>query len=407
MYSKFWKRWSIATEDIAAVCLQPPFTHLSPNFAGCCYVLHSTAQLYSHKRKHERREFENLYRTFRQAQRPQQIQSAAAVAAAAQLGQLQQDPSRPLASTVASLPTSAVPMAPKVNLASLPLQGYGEPLVAQTVMASQLMQPLPMPIKLDTGAAAVLAPNVSVASASTTTVAQPLALITTPSASHSTSTTSSSNNNNNSSSSSSSNGNNSTLTPAALQIKQEPKSDTESDAESKSLTKTMGTSTLPFTMATKLENVKDENLNSSLTLPIPVQQAAKMEPLEPGTQGVLKTLSDAAAALDSSGKKGLLTVAPFPRVKRVGAPEKRERDETWKNYLIRWALQLVVCLIPMVRYPHPPPVFCLFLCARPFETIPFGFVQRLTLACLRVPIFLRPLFSNEIMVIIKWGFHSN
>ena len=372
----------------------PPFTHLSPNFAGCCYVLHSTAQLYSHKRKHERREFENLYRTFRQAQRPQQIQSAAAVAAAAQLSQLQQDPSRPLASTVASLPTSAVPMAPKVNLASLPLQGYGEPMVAQTVMASQLMQPLPMPIKLGTGAAAVLAPNVSVASASTTAVAQPLALTTTPSASHSTSTTSSNNNNNNSSSSSSGgNGNNRALTPAALQIKQEPKSDTESDAESKSSTKTTGTSTLPFTMATKLENVKDENLNSSLTLPIPAQQATKMEPLEPGTQGVLKTLSDAAAALDSSSKKGLLTMAPFPRVKRVGAPEKRERDETWKNYLIRWALQLIVCLIPMVRYPHPPPDFlCVCVCARPFETIPFGFVQKLILACLRVPIFLRPLF---------------
>ena len=92
---------------------------------------------------------------------------------------------------------------------------------------------------------------------------------------------------------------------------------------------------MPFTMATKLENVKDENLNSSLTLPIPAQQATKMEPLEPATQGVLKTLSDAAAALDSSSKKGLLTMAPFPRVKRVGAPEKRERDETWKNYLIR------------------------------------------------------------------------
>lgn len=35
---------------------------------GCQYVLHSTAQLYSHKRKHERREFDHAYRTFRNLQ---------------------------------------------------------------------------------------------------------------------------------------------------------------------------------------------------------------------------------------------------------------------------------------------------------------------------------------------------
>ncbi|CAG5135978.1 unnamed protein product, partial [Candidula unifasciata] len=35
---------------------------------GCQYVLHSTAQLYSHKRKHERREFDHTYRTFRNLQ---------------------------------------------------------------------------------------------------------------------------------------------------------------------------------------------------------------------------------------------------------------------------------------------------------------------------------------------------
>ena len=33
--------------------------------AGCDYVLHSTAQLYSHKRKHERRDFESAYKRFR------------------------------------------------------------------------------------------------------------------------------------------------------------------------------------------------------------------------------------------------------------------------------------------------------------------------------------------------------
>ncbi|XP_062590668.1 zinc finger protein castor homolog 1-like [Saccostrea cucullata] len=33
---------------------------------GCIYVLHSTAQLFSHKRKHERRDFETAYRKFRE-----------------------------------------------------------------------------------------------------------------------------------------------------------------------------------------------------------------------------------------------------------------------------------------------------------------------------------------------------
>ena len=259
-----------------------------------------------------------------------------------------------MASTVASMPTSAIPMGPKVNLTSIPLQGYGEPMVAQTVMAGQLMQPLPFPIKLGTGAASVLAPNVSMVSASAltssivsnVTVAQPLAL-TTPSASHTAGTTSSNSGNSNNSSSSSS----SALKPAAIQVKQEPKSDTESDAESKSSTKTTGTSTLPFSMATKLEDVKDENLDNSLTLPIPVQQVSKTEPQESSKQMVMKLLSDTASTVDTSSNRGPITMTLFQRVKRVGAPEKRERDETWKNYLIRWVSGITVCMKPMMKYP--------------------------------------------------------
>ena len=36
---------------------------------GCEYVLHSTGQLYSHKRRHERRDFEHAYRRFRDEQK--------------------------------------------------------------------------------------------------------------------------------------------------------------------------------------------------------------------------------------------------------------------------------------------------------------------------------------------------
>ena len=38
------------------------------DLVGCSYVLHSSGQLYSHKRKHERRENELAYRKFRLAQ---------------------------------------------------------------------------------------------------------------------------------------------------------------------------------------------------------------------------------------------------------------------------------------------------------------------------------------------------
>ena len=45
-------------------------------FPDCDYVLHSTAQLYSHKRKHERRDFENAYKKYRDrdGHKPQHIQ---------------------------------------------------------------------------------------------------------------------------------------------------------------------------------------------------------------------------------------------------------------------------------------------------------------------------------------------
>ncbi|XP_064610900.1 zinc finger protein castor homolog 1-like isoform X2 [Liolophura sinensis] len=40
---------------------------------GCDYVLHSTGQLYSHKRKHERRDFESAYRRFKENQKTRPV----------------------------------------------------------------------------------------------------------------------------------------------------------------------------------------------------------------------------------------------------------------------------------------------------------------------------------------------
>ena len=41
--------------------------------AGCNYVLHSTGQLYSHKRKHERRDFEVAYKSYKTQLQPIKI----------------------------------------------------------------------------------------------------------------------------------------------------------------------------------------------------------------------------------------------------------------------------------------------------------------------------------------------
>lgn len=41
--------------------------------SGCDYVLHSTGQLYSHKRKHERRDFESAYRRFKENQKTRPV----------------------------------------------------------------------------------------------------------------------------------------------------------------------------------------------------------------------------------------------------------------------------------------------------------------------------------------------
>lgn len=47
---------------------------MDKSFSECNYILHSTAQLYSHKRKHERRDFENAYRRFQEVRRHKTLQ---------------------------------------------------------------------------------------------------------------------------------------------------------------------------------------------------------------------------------------------------------------------------------------------------------------------------------------------
>ncbi|KAL8571171.1 hypothetical protein ACOMHN_010632 [Nucella lapillus] len=338
--------------------------------SGCNYVLHSTAQLYSHKRKHERREFENVYRTYRQIQRPS-IQPSS--------NQVQASPRPPPAhADNGGLPAGAIPLMSKVNLSSIPLQGYVEPMV----VAGQNLQRLPIPIKLEGRAGAVLAPNVTVVSAGAqtlslvsnpTTVAppQPLAL-TTVAASHKSSCAEGVGGATPKTESSQASTpalpqvrqtqpqptqraapSHTPKQPQTVHIKQEPKSDVESDVESSQPGKKQQTGGAPvssFSPSARLGKVKEEELNGSLNLSIPsahhppqLLQVPRplLENSRDAKSAVASDLSLATAAKSSAGvDAGPLPPPPLltlrPPTKKVGAPEKRERDESWKNYLIRY-----------------------------------------------------------------------
>ncbi|XP_076451694.1 zinc finger protein castor homolog 1-like [Babylonia areolata] len=324
---------------------------------GCNYVLHSTAQLYSHKRKHERREFENLYRTYRQIQRPS-IQPSSS--------QVQSSPGPQAPNIATGLPTTAIPLVSKVNLTSIPLQGYGEPLVARPVVGGQIR--LPLPLALDGRAGAVMAPNVSVVSAGaqtmsivstpTTTVAQPLALTTT----HKSSTNTASSTTHKTESiqavtllpqphqthpHKAEPAPTLTSKPQPIRIKQEPKSDVESDAESLSSSQNCRESSASCGPGSRLEKVEEEDLNSSLNLSVSSHQPPQLATQDPVTAGDMKSMSnikvaatvkstlDASIGVDTSSLASPV-ITLRPPMRKVGAPEKRERDESWKNYLIRY-----------------------------------------------------------------------
>lgn len=64
-FKKFMKQEPCSFEDCRSsrVC-----NHIHCIRPGCAHVLHSTGQLYAHRRKHERREHELAYRKYRLAQ---------------------------------------------------------------------------------------------------------------------------------------------------------------------------------------------------------------------------------------------------------------------------------------------------------------------------------------------------
>ncbi len=90
-------------------------------FAGCDYVLHSTGQLNSHKRKHERRDHEHAYRRFKEEKNKAALSVVAAAARAA--------PPPPAAAGVPGLPSDllAILSQASANRGAFDLSSFAPP----------------------------------------------------------------------------------------------------------------------------------------------------------------------------------------------------------------------------------------------------------------------------------------
>lgn len=287
-------------------------------FSGCTYVLHSTAQLYSHKRKHERREFENIYRTFKQAQRNPGLQN--------------QPCGTQLVSTVTSLPLN-MQLASQSVLTSIPIQAIGEAVIAPGLVSKQVVQSVALPLKVAATSTSVLPrPVLSSQSAAVLSTAPPpaaysAAAISTPMIVKT--------DNEVSKSKDDACGTN---TFTAVNVKLEPKSDSESDVED-------GVSTIKFEDSSPeslLErsalDLKQTRLQDSTNLSISEKTSSSEldQEQEKGNQIIGKASSDSSCGVEVNDTKTPNLQMVLPKVKKVGAPEKRDRDESWKNYLIRY-----------------------------------------------------------------------
>ncbi|XP_067659441.1 zinc finger protein castor homolog 1-like isoform X2 [Haliotis asinina] len=203
---------------------------------GCNYVLHSTAQLYSHKRKHERRDFENAYRTYRQVQKAAPSQTR---------------PTQPVMGSLQGVPA---------------LSGAG-----------QLLAQVPIPVGTNLTPQAV--PSMSLPVKIKTEMESPKGKR---------------------SDSGNSNGMSPPIIEKKVKVKLEP--------------------TEPMDQSSGLLNhasvVSEEKLNDSLTLPVPSAISPQKDNSNPPSSG------------ENTPSHGVEMVRP--------STEKREKDESWKAYLIRY-----------------------------------------------------------------------
>lgn len=208
--------------------------------AGCNYVLHSTAQLYSHKRKHERRDFENAYRNFRQVQKSTTPQP------------------RPAQQVMSSLQGVSA------------LSGAGQilaqvPMTMGTSLAHQVVPSMSLPVKIKTEMESPKGKK-------------------------------------------SDSGNSNSMSPPIMERKVKVKLEPKEVKDTMRLDQSSG-------LLNHAAIVSEEKLNDSLTLPIPSAISPQKDSSNPPSSG------------ENTPSHGIELLRP--------SPEKREKDESWKAYLIR------------------------------------------------------------------------
>ncbi|XP_071109197.1 zinc finger protein castor homolog 1-like [Haliotis cracherodii] len=208
---------------------------------GCNYVLHSTAQLYSHKRKHERRDFENAYRNFRQVQKSTTPQP------------------RPAQQVMSSLQGVSA------------LSGAGQilaqvPMTMGTSLAHQVVPSMSLPVKIKTEMESPKGKK-------------------------------------------SDSGNSNSMSPPIMERKVKVKLEPKEVKDTMRLDHSSG-------LLNHAAIVSEEKLNDSLTLPIPSAISPQKDSSNPPSSG------------ENTPSHGIELIRP--------SPEKREKDESWKAYLIRY-----------------------------------------------------------------------
>ncbi|XP_033763818.1 LOW QUALITY PROTEIN: zinc finger protein castor homolog 1-like [Pecten maximus] len=281
--------------------------------SGCNYVLHSTAQLYSHKRKHERRDFESAYRKFREEQQDVKGSPASGI----------------IQGTVVNS-VSNMPLMPNHQPMSLPVAIKREALEdfdsndSKRLKTGQSGMSLPLSIKQE-------AFDDSESNESKFMLEEQSDNLNENSFSDVKSESSESNN--------------------AMDVSHH---DLDSDSIKDDISDVPDTTYIePKASTMAALNLTGTKLSDSLTLPIPAMQVKDEVqinspqdvtpvrqqlhlPVQIPTSASSMATPLVAPASSSAISQTVSTVASVPLPARPPIMEKRERDEAWKNYLVRY-----------------------------------------------------------------------
>ncbi|KAL3862322.1 hypothetical protein ACJMK2_008299 [Sinanodonta woodiana] len=246
---------------------------------GCDYVLHSTAQLYSHKRKHERKDFENAYKRYREEHTKPQFRPAPT-----NNSNQNQEPGTPLQNHKTQMVLQAVPMLSNVIGGLLttgafrqPGSPVNEPFELKRIKVEPediSMSSSPIPEDFSSSAAGEMS---------------------------------------------------NAVTPS------------ETDFSDSNLDDEMSDTSQMSSLADKSSEISRDKLNDSLNLPIPLigkKEMKREESLSP-TSSMPNTLN--IPLTQSLTNTPLISPeATVLQPPRTVYTERREKDDSWKSYLVRY-----------------------------------------------------------------------